>query len=499
MKKMLLSCAVFLFATAVANASGLDLNALNKKLEKEGATWRAKKSWVTDLSAAQVDRLLGYKKKVRIDKDVTFLPKPGMKAFSDESIDWRDHDGQNWVSPVLNQGNCGSCVAFAAVATLETQMNISHQASWLNPRYSTEALFACGGGGCNYGWWPSSAASYLKNHGVPDEACAPYTMGATGRDASCTSICPDSAERSQKITSINEPGNAEAVKTALRHGPLMTTLDVYADFIGYGSGIYRHTTGGYLGGHAVSIVGYNDAERYWIVRNSWGREWGEDGFIRVSYDDTSGIGDETWGFDVPNTEGVAGIQNLADHQFLSGDVLLKAESTFPGTSALSVFVKGGPGREMTLSCESTHCDLPLATAQFPDGRYEASLAVKTAKGTVNAEKKYFYVVNKRPEQLALSFQPKGVDLTKPVKDRPEFDITATSSSVPFTSLDFVAMKDGKVANVRSSDIVLPQMTMGWRTTAVPNGVYDIFLVGKITTGNTEYKVESNHFTITVQN
>jgi hypothetical protein len=71
--------------------------------------------------------------------------------------------------------------------------------------------------------------------------------------------------------------------------------------------------------------------------------------------------------------------------------------------------------------------------------------------------------------------------------------------VPFTSLTFVVKQDGKLVNTRSADIVLPQMTMGWRTTVVPNGTYDISLLGKITTGSTEYTAESNHFTIVIAN
>jgi hypothetical protein len=496
---LLLSCAAFLFVAAGANASVIQLNSLNAKLKTEGAGWTARKSWVTDLSRSQLDRLLGYKQKVRIGKDVVFSPKPGMQALDDDSIDWRNHDGQDWVSPILNQGNCGSCVAFATVGTLETQMNISHHTSWLNPHYSTEALFSCGGGGCDYGWYPGAAASYLQTTGVPDDACAPYTMGATGRDASCSSVCPDAASRSQKISKVLEPQNVEEVKAALQHGPLMTTMDVYADFIAYGSGVYRHTTGDYLGGHAVSIVGYNDAGRYWIVRNSWGEDWGENGFFRVSYDDQSGIGMETWGFDVPDTQGVAALKNLADHQFLSGNVNLEAESTIPGTTAMSVEITGN-NKDVNLSCQGTSCEMPLATGQYPDGRYMESLAVKTGNGNQTVEKKYFYIVNHKPDQLQMTFQPQaGLDLKQPVKDRIVFDVSAVSSSVPFSSLSFIAKQNGKVVNTRSADIVLPQMTMGWRTTAVPNGTYDIYLMGKISAGATVYTAESNHFTVVVDN
>ena len=60
-------------------------------------------------------------------------------------------------------------------------------------------------------------------------------------------------------------------------------MTVYKDFTHYKSGIYKHVDGNKLGGHAVTIVGYNDAEKYWLVRNSWGTHWGENGYFKIAY------------------------------------------------------------------------------------------------------------------------------------------------------------------------------------------------------------------------
>ncbi len=91
----------------------------------------------------------------------------------------------------------------------------------------------------------------------------PYTSGATGQDVACSATCADSAQRSVRITSYGTPSrmvkDVDSVKQALQHGPLVTTLDVYADFMAYSSGVYKHVTGDMLGGHAVSIVGYDDS------------------------------------------------------------------------------------------------------------------------------------------------------------------------------------------------------------------------------------------------
>ena len=229
------------------------------------------------------------------------------KAAMPAAFDWRNKDGKNWVSPILNQANCGSCVAFAAVGAMETQLNISSLIPNLNTKLSPQNLFACGGGACEMGWYPESAASYLMKNGVTDEACMPYRSGATGEDVACNSSCADAAQRMYKISNYTTPSkaaaNLQAVKAALAKGPLVTTLTVYADFVTYSSGVYKHTTGAALGGHAVSIVGYDDADQAFIIRNSWSEEWGEKGFARVAYTDTSGIGRSTWSYEVPATTG----------------------------------------------------------------------------------------------------------------------------------------------------------------------------------------------------
>ena len=112
--------------------------------------------------------------------------------------------------------------------------------------------------------------------------------------------------------------DVNGVKTALAHGPLVTTMTVYGDFIAYSGGIYKHVTGDSLGGHAIAIVGYDDAGRYWIVRNNWGADWGEAGFFRVSWDDVSGIGEETWSYEVPQAQGYVSVGNPHGRKFVSG-------------------------------------------------------------------------------------------------------------------------------------------------------------------------------------
>jgi C1A family cysteine protease len=483
---------VLFLASITASASNqlLSVESVQARLNQKKADWVARDSWVNRLSKGEVQRMLGYPKKVRFGKELTVQ---AVQPFGTDAMDWRNKDGVNWVTPVLNQGNCGSCVAYSTIGTLETQMNISRASPFLNMRYSTDMLFACGGGSCESGWFPSSAASFLQSSGVADEACMPATSSASGQDASCSMKCGDSAQRSQKVSSVNTPRNADAVKAALKRGPLVTTLDVYADFITYGSGVYKHTTGDYMGGHAVSLIGFDDAKRAWIIRNSWGPDWGDHGFAYVSYDDQSGVGDETWGFEIPAVDGYVVARNVHDHDFLSGDVAVDGFSSFANTTKLSFDYHGPNNVRGSVTCAGASCSMALGTRNLPDGRYEGVVSATHDGKTSASDSRYFYVVNQKPA-MNLSFSPKSFDLTK-ASGRVEFNIKADSSPVPLSSLTLLVKQGEKVVYTKNADMVLPTMTMGWRTIFVPNGSYTIQLVGHVA----GYDVASNVMNVTVAN
>jgi hypothetical protein len=70
----------------------------------------------------------------------------------------------------------------------------------------------------------------------------------------------------------------------MTNGPLYVAFTVYADFETYRSGVYKHTTGGFLGGHAVEMLGWGteDGEDYWLIKNSWNEEWGDGGLFKIA-------------------------------------------------------------------------------------------------------------------------------------------------------------------------------------------------------------------------
>jgi len=122
--------------------------------------------------------------------------------------------------------------------------------------------------------------SYLQTTGIPLETDAPYTSGETGIDGTCTAAMQQNTYRVTGFEHV--AASVESIKRALiQYGPLVTQYVIYEDFMFYESGVYRHVEGYIEGIHAVTIVGYDDAEQSWIVKNTWGPNWGESGYFRI--------------------------------------------------------------------------------------------------------------------------------------------------------------------------------------------------------------------------
>jgi hypothetical protein len=484
------------------------INEINQQIQKSGAQWRAKETWVSKLSQTDFKRMLGSNSQPKGKLDYT----NDRTGTAPASVDWRNQNGMNWVGPVMNQGNCGSCVAFSTVGTLEAQVSISAGLPWLHPTFSPDQLFACGGGGCDSGWEPGDAARFLKSTGIVDAACAPDTMGSTGNDVSCgtvTSGCADAAARTYKISGSTSPsgglfggmtGNVEKVKEALTHGPLVTTLTVYTDFLTYTGGIYKSVSGKAEGGHAVSIVGYDTATRVWIIRNSWGPDWGEGGFARVSWDDRSGVASETWQFQVPADSEYMTVTTPAENEYVSGQYQTKVSNNSHANVNIEIRKAGSDRAVTTLACIQSDggCVSAVDTSQLPDGRYEMVANTGTTNGF--SQVRSFWVVNTAPENLSLHYVgAAGVDLTKPLSDRPTFNLTTTTSGVPFHSIRMMVRQNGKILSERETDVVLPAMVLGFRTNTLPNGVYEFFFRGELTAAGQSIVVDSNIEKLTFQN
>jgi C1A family cysteine protease len=225
-------------------------------------------------------------------------PSPDLAAAAaPTAVDWRASGGHDYLGSIRDQASCGSCVAFGSIAAIEGSTRVAAKKFDLACDLSEAHLFYCHGASegrnCGNGWWPSKALDAARSKGIVDEACFPYTAG----DQACKP-CTDAATRTTKIKSWTSLTTVPAMKTWIAEkGPVVACFTVYEDFRYYRAGVYHHVSGVQLGGHCVCIVGYSDADKCWIARNSWGAGWGESGYFRISYGEV-GIDYEMWGVEV---------------------------------------------------------------------------------------------------------------------------------------------------------------------------------------------------------
>jgi C1A family cysteine protease len=211
-----------------------------------------------------------------------------------KSVDWRSVNGEDWTTPVRDQGTCGSCVAFATCAVLETRAKIKVQNPNLDISLSVAHLFFCNGprDGCDLGWQPGSALLQCRDQGVPAEASFRY---ARPRELRCTARLRSAppivkAPRWRRLH-IKNSDHLVRKRAIVERGPVIAGMIIYGDFLYYRGGQYRPVTDEALGLHAVAVVGYDDAKATWLIKNSWGTAWGEGGYAQVGYG-TCGLGSQ---------------------------------------------------------------------------------------------------------------------------------------------------------------------------------------------------------------
>jgi C1A family cysteine protease len=182
-------------------------------------------------------------------------------------------------SSVKNQGSCGSCWAFAAIGLMEA-MIIKKDGVELD--LSEQHLVSCNtwGWGCNGGLWPSDM---LVDPGAMMEDCFPYTA----TDAPCNDTCPTPYAIASWafVTADYEVPTVEDIKLAIyTHGAVQAGIFVDRWFQAYTGGVLnRCKRNPRWTNHAIILCGWDDAKGAWLLKNSWGTGWGEDGYMWVSY------------------------------------------------------------------------------------------------------------------------------------------------------------------------------------------------------------------------
>lgn len=213
----------------------------------------------------------------------------GENCDAPESFDGRVQ-WPSYVHRIRNQENCGSCWAFAASEVLSDRFAIATQGQ-VNVVLSPEDLVDCDtrNYGCNGGYLDVSW-DYIVNSGIVSDDCLPYTSGG-GTSGQCPTNdfnnhrCPSGATfRKFHASSYTQfTNNCDVKKSLMNEGPVETAFLVFTDFFSYSGGVYVSSCESMAGAHAVKIVGWGveNGDEYWIIANSWGSAWGENGYIRV--------------------------------------------------------------------------------------------------------------------------------------------------------------------------------------------------------------------------
>jgi len=203
---------------------------------------------------------------------VTYDPTVPVEDYKGKAvpndIDWRANGA---VSPIKNQGSCGSCWAFGTTGALESANKIkTGNMVLLSEQQLVDCAGSSGNQGCN-GGLPSSAYNWIRTNGICSAADYPYT----GRDGTCKKTCKPVV----RISGYTNVGKTEQAHTqAVTQQPLSIGIDA-TQLKNYKSGIFQGPCGTSLN-HAVLTIGFNNDA--FILKNSWGTSFGESGFFRFA-------------------------------------------------------------------------------------------------------------------------------------------------------------------------------------------------------------------------
>jgi hypothetical protein len=309
-------------APSIAVGDPLTLEAVRARIERLGLRWRAGETSVSRMPREQVNARLRSIDDIRADvplgrfepftpRDVS--PDAPIVDTTVERFNWADVDGADWTTPVKDQVDCGSCAVFAAVGCTEARFNVSAGDPAFDIDLAEQDLLSCTlGVTCTTGTWDTETLiPTLQDPGITDELCHPYTA-TTG---SCDDACATADQRRFKIVSggwlpsvgtMLDIATEADIKDALVSGPMIASFIVPESFQYYTGGVYEDTPTPleYLSSwHTVLIVGWDDHsddddEPSWIVKNSWGLDWGLAGFFEIQRDSKTWMGTQATALEV---------------------------------------------------------------------------------------------------------------------------------------------------------------------------------------------------------
>lgn len=276
-----------------------------EEIKKKAKNWESydyHENPFKDFNISHLKHLMGLKNLIFDEKNIMDLVDDDDHSLEDKlpkAFDSREEWPECSRIP-RNQLHCGSCWAFSASSVLSDRFCIKSKGK-LSVELSPQDMVSCDTSdyGCQGGLL-QKAWSYLENKGIVEEKCFPYKSGDNEENIPCPKNKKCLAEKFgnslnknyeyKKFKAIKDSSKGfvcptQIKKEILKRGPIQTGFTVYEDFMHYKSGIYEYTHGKELGGHAVKIIGWGEENgiNYWIVQNSWGENWGENGFFKIKF------------------------------------------------------------------------------------------------------------------------------------------------------------------------------------------------------------------------
>lgn len=186
----------------------------------------------------------------------------------------------------MKQGNCSSGYALAVASMISDRLCLlTGKRNPVSPQY----VISCDldiNEGCSKGYAQRAYDFYVKNRLI-NETCLPY---AGGKYVNCSQKCPTIIPESNKLGRVCGVEGEEQIKREIAlNGPVIAPIEVHSDFLTYKSGIYNAESAPYVyaGGHVVKIIGWGEEKgrKYWLIENTWGEDWGEEGCAKIEIQD----------------------------------------------------------------------------------------------------------------------------------------------------------------------------------------------------------------------
>lgn len=346
-------------------------------------------------SEAFIDELMGQTETVQVEVDPASLPT---------SWDWR---ATNKVSPIRDQGSCGSCWAFGVTAVMESALRIKRN---IETDLSEQFLVSCNvpekNSMCGYGKYNCSyggcedAQQYHVNTVGEGQVVAGAVLESQFPYSGTDEVCPAGLEHNHQTTSwsfvsgsYTDPTITQIKNAIYTYGPVTTRVCVGSIFGSYTGGVFN-TDEGSCTNHLVALVGWNDSDQTWILRNSWGSDWGEGGYMRIKW-------------------GISGVGRYASYvtmlQTLNPPVLISPAGEMDEVQPTYSWyaVSGATGYQLrvtntftnkviidqavgTSDCSGGVCSIAPAVTLIGEYKYEVATVNSYGKGVFSASKYFWY-------------------------------------------------------------------------------------------------------------